>query len=212
MVFDGLVPSRLRGELTKSTNGCKTSGIRVIHQVVRRLRRALLRASAPQPESSFGTALAGLPTDLDLPHAADFRVVVEGRPRELRPRVQAEVYRIVREAVVNAHRHSGARNIEALIAYRPGQLRVSVRDNGCGIDPEGVHGLRRMGCGLQVMRGRADGLGARLRVRSRRAYGTEVELSVAARIAFEPDGRHGWTGGGLTGDTSNELLANSVFG
>ncbi len=64
-------------------------------------------------------------------------MVVEGRQRELKRSLRGEVYRIVQEAIVNAHRHSGAKDIETEIAYRPTELRIAVRDNGCGIDPDG---------------------------------------------------------------------------
>jgi signal transduction histidine kinase len=80
-----------------------------------------------------------------------FRVIVDGRPNELRPMVRDEVYRIGREAIVNAYRHFRARDIEALIEFRSTQLRVAVLDNGCGIGPDrlnwgpnGCRGLQRI--------------------------------------------------------------------
>jgi signal transduction histidine kinase len=146
-------------------------------------RRAVqgLRAS-PEHYASLGHALAGVPSDLGLPSGAGFRVVVEGRKRELRGAMLDEIYRIGREAIVNAHRHSRANQIEAEVEYRPSGLRIAVRDNGCGIDPQL---LRRSGhWGLQGMRERAERIGAQLRILSRVALGTEVELSVPSRVAF----------------------------
>jgi signal transduction histidine kinase len=133
---------------------------------------------------SLGQALAGVPEDLCLPSEVDFRVVVLGRQRELRPAVRDELYRIGREAIVNAYRHSRARHIETEIEYRPAELRIAVRDNGCGIDPEDLHWGRPGHWGLQGMRERAERIGARLRLLSKVALGTEVELCVPSRIAF----------------------------
>jgi len=139
--------------------------------------------SSPEHYPSLGHALAGVPNDLGLSLGSGFRVVVEGRQRELKAGLLDELYRIGREAIINAHRHSRANQIEAEIEYRSSELRIAVRDNGCGIDPQA---LRRSGhWGLQGMRERAERIGARLRILSRVALGTEVELCVPSRIAFK---------------------------
>jgi signal transduction histidine kinase len=134
---------------------------------------------------SLGQAFAGVPTELGLPAAVGFRVVVEGRERALSALPRDEVYRIGREAIVNAYRHSQAKHIETEIEYRSTELRISVRDNGRGIDPQELKWGRSGHWGLQGMRERAEQIGARLRVLSRVALGTEVELCVPGRIAFE---------------------------
>ena len=110
-------------------------------------------------------------------------MVVEGQKRELRAPLCDEIYRIGREAKVNALRHPRANHIEAEIDYRSTELRIAVRDNGCGIDPRLLH--RNGHWGLQGMRERAERIGARLRILSKVALGTEVELCVPSRLAFE---------------------------
>jgi signal transduction histidine kinase len=139
--------------------------------------------------SSLGQAFAGVPTELGLSSVVRFRVVVEGRERELGSLLRDEVYRIGREAIVNAYQHSRAKNIETAIEYRPTGLRVAVRDNGCGIDSEQLRKGRNRHWGLQGMREQAERIGARFRVLSRVALGTEVELCVPGRIAFEQRAR-----------------------
>ncbi len=52
----------------------------------------------------------------------------------MHPAVRDEVYCIGREAVTNAFRHSRATRIEVQLEYGFRELRVLVRDNGCGID------------------------------------------------------------------------------
>ena len=138
-----------------------------------------------QTSSSLGRALAGVPAELGAPPAIGFRVVVGGRQRALKASLREEVYRIGREAIVNAYRHSAAHDIEAEIEYWPTELRIAVRDNGCGIDPEKVQWSRNRHWGLRGMRERAEQIGARLRVMSRVKAGTEVVLCVPGRIAFE---------------------------
>jgi signal transduction histidine kinase len=136
--------------------------------------------------ASLGEAFARVPSDLGFPSPAGFRVVVLGREKELRVGLLEEVYRIGREAIVNACRHSRAKEIEAEVEYRPTELRIAVRDNGCGMGPQELEGGRRGHWGLDGMRERADRIGAQLRLWSRVALGTEVELCVPGWIAFEP--------------------------
>ena len=101
------------------------------------------------------------------------------------PFIRDEVYRIGREAVVNAFRHSHADNIEVEVKYAAKHLSVSVSDDGRGIDPEVLQSGRDGHWGLSGMRERAETIGARLTVRSRAAAGTEVELLVPGHVAFK---------------------------
>jgi signal transduction histidine kinase len=124
--------------------------------------------------------------------APEYRVVVIGEKRPLRPLMRDEVYRIGREALTNAFRHSRARKIEIELKYLAFHLRVLVRDDGRGMDAEIVQSGREGHWGLPGMRERAERIGAQLHVRSRVDAGTEVELTVPGYIAFE-DSRRFWT-------------------
>ena len=114
----------------------------------------------------------------------DVRVIVEGTPRQLHPLIRDEAYRIGREALANAFRHSHASKIEIELDYSPKHLRVLVRDDGAGIDPEVLHSGRDGHWGLAGMRERAENIGARLKVFSRANAGTEVELIIPSHVAF----------------------------
>ena len=50
--------------------------------------------------------------------------------------LQDEVYRITREEIPNAFQHADASHIEVEIRYDDDQLRLRIRDDGKGIDPE----------------------------------------------------------------------------
>ncbi|MBV8114297.1 MAG: hypothetical protein JO300_06115 [Silvibacterium sp.] len=115
----------------------------------------------------------------------DFRVVVEGESRDLHPILRDEVYRIAREATINAFRHSGAGRIKVEISYDRKQLRVRVQDNGKGIDTHFLDGGGREGhFGMPGMQERAKLAGGKLTVRSKLDSGTEVELTIPASIAY----------------------------
>jgi signal transduction histidine kinase len=135
--------------------------------------------------ASLGEAFARVPNDFGFPSATGFRVVVLGKEKELRAGLVDDVYRIGCEAILNACRHSQARDIEAEIEYRPTELRIAVRDNGCGIGPQDLDAGKRGHWGLQGMRERAERIGAGLHLWSRVTLGTEVELRVPGWVAFE---------------------------
>jgi signal transduction histidine kinase/ligand-binding sensor domain-containing protein len=132
--------------------------------------------------SALAKELAADQTSGDCP---DVRVQVEGTPRDLHPILRDEVYRIAAEALRNACRHSQARRIEVEIRYDEGQLRLRVRDDGKGIDPNVLDGDRPRGhWGLRGMRERANLVGGNLDVWSELDSGTEVELTVPASVAY----------------------------
>jgi signal transduction histidine kinase len=163
------------------------SALDAMHRVLEEGRNTVQGLRSPDERfPSLGHALADGPSELGLPSSADFRVVVEGRQRQLNSGLGVELYRIGREAIINAYRHSRAKQIEARIEYRFSELRIFVRDNGCGIDPQALE--RNGHWGLQGMRERAERIGARLRILSRVATGTEIELSVPSRVAFTQSG------------------------
>jgi signal transduction histidine kinase len=114
-----------------------------------------------------------------------FRLIVTGQPKLLKPAIQEQIFLIGREALINALRHSEASSIEAEVEYFPRQLRVLVRDNGCGMDPKLVTFSRHAHCGMVGMRERAAGIGAQFRIWSRLGAGTEVEISLPGRILAE---------------------------
>lgn len=120
------------------------------------------------------------------------RIIVQGKKRPMHPLIRDEIYRIGREALVNALRHSGANEIEVEIDYQASNVCVSIRDDGSGIDEQIVREGRAGHWGLSGMRERAGEIGARLRVWSRRAGGTEVQLTVPNDVAFSGRPRPSW--------------------
>jgi signal transduction histidine kinase/ligand-binding sensor domain-containing protein len=113
-------------------------------------------------------------------------VVVEGKPRNIDPGVREEICKIAREAFQNALTHGDAHDIESEIAFSNGFLRVRFRDDGVGIDEVVLkEGVRAGHWGLTGMKERAKRLRGQLNIWSKPGAGTEVELKVPARVAFE---------------------------
>jgi len=153
-----------------------------------------LRSSSDDPRK-LEQAFSRIPQELGDDKEVAYRVVVEGSPRPLHPVIRDEVYRIGREALVNAFRHAAAGSIEIQVEYTAAHLRVAVRDDGRGIDPHVLQGGRDGHWGLPGMRERAERIGAKLNLWSRLNAGTEVELLVPHEVAYQQqsvNGRMNW--------------------
>jgi signal transduction histidine kinase len=134
------------------------------------------------------TAFANWGNGMQKGTSCEFMVVVNGAVRPLDPVVSEELFKIGKEALSNAFRHSGAHSIEAELNYERSELRVCIRDDGAGIDPAILRQGHREGhFGLPGIRERAKKVGAQLDVWSRTGVGTEIELRVAAGIAYLSD-------------------------
>ena len=103
---------------------------------------------------------------------------VGGTLRPLPRQVENNLLRIGQEAVNNAVRHARAENVSVRLAFDATSVRLSVKDDGRGFDPE----LQENGAGghfgLVGMRERAREMGGEVRVGSSPGEGCEVEVNV----------------------------------
>ncbi len=123
----------------------------------------------------------------------NFKVVVEGIPRNLHPILRDEVYRLAAESLRNAFRHAAAQNVEVEIRYDEKYFRLRVRDDGKGIHPEVLRGPEPEGhYGLHGMRERAKLVGGKLTIWTELDNGTEIELNIPGASAYVKSTRPFW--------------------
>lgn len=84
-------------------------------------------------------------------------VQVAGPVDEAPPEAQRAAFRIAQEALLNVHRHAGARSVQLALSSAEGMLSVRVADDGCGLPDEPAIGL-----GIAGMRAQAAQSGGRL--------------------------------------------------
>jgi signal transduction histidine kinase len=156
-----------------------TEARELVGRQIQTLRR-LIAQMRPLALDSLGlnAALEDLGQHAHEAAGIEIEVLTEPLPR-LPTDTETSLYRVVQEALTNAVRHSGARRITIQTSARPGGLRISVSDDGCG---RPVHGFVP-GHGLTGMRERAEVLGADLDIVGRPGRGTEVRLSMAYGVA-----------------------------
>jgi signal transduction histidine kinase len=112
-------------------------------------------------------------------------LIVEGQSRSLKSSLRDDVYRIAREALRNAFRHSRSTAIESEIRYGQAGFSLRIRDNGIGLGLKQVSRVRRAHAGLPGMRHHAEAAGGTLAVWSEYGAGTEIDLNIPADLAYE---------------------------
>jgi signal transduction histidine kinase/ligand-binding sensor domain-containing protein len=180
-----LLPER-PGDAAKSLDSAMQVGDQAIGEgrdAVQNMR------SSSFDDRDLATSLSALGTELrkgiDPASKPEYRIVVEGKPRELTAVVRDEAYRIAREAVSNAYRHAKADHIETEVTFGDADFTIRVRDDGIGVDPEVLARGQRAGhWGLPGMRERSESFGGYLHVWSEGNAGTEVELRIPAHVAY----------------------------
>jgi signal transduction histidine kinase len=102
------------------------------------------------------------------------RLEVIGEPLALTPEVRLSFYRIAQEALHNVVRHAGADEAVVRLETTAEVVRLTIRDNGAGFDPQ--EAVRPTSLGLLSMQERAESIGATLTVVSRPGGGTAVMM------------------------------------
>jgi signal transduction histidine kinase len=108
---------------------------------------------------------------LDLPHD------LPARP--LPPDVRHNIFLIVKEALTNALKHAGGREVHVVAKVSGDTLEILVQDEGKGFDLASLAESRRNGLGN--MRRRAEAIGGGLDLRSAPGAGTTVRLVVTLK-------------------------------
>ena len=101
------------------------------------------------------------------------------RGLDLAPDVEAQVFRIVQEALTNVRKHSGARRAEVVFSVDEGRLEVAIADDGHGIGAP-TSERDRPHYGIQAMRERAESIGGTVEWVNPPGGGCRVRLAVGA--------------------------------
>ena len=93
---------------------------------------------------------------------------------KLPPDVQIAFYRIAQEALNNVAKHSRASRAQVKMRQKPDSVTLEIEDDGRGFDPAAVPVTH---LGLNIMRERAEGIGAKLEIVSAQGQPTRIIAS-----------------------------------
>jgi signal transduction histidine kinase len=100
----------------------------------------------------------------------------------LPPDMRHNIFLIIKEALTNALKHSGAREVQVQLKISGQTLEILVQDDGKGFDPESLADDERRN-GLRNMQRRAEAIRGKLELQS--TPGTAVRLLVDLQNGME---------------------------
>ena len=121
----------------------------------------------------LGSALSDYVRSVGRGSPLTVHLVLDEAPARLRVETETEPLRVAQEAITNARRHAGAHNLWVTCRVDPPRALIRVEDDGGG-----MKGRRNDSFGMDIMRERANRLGAVLSIRERAEGGTSVEVAV----------------------------------
>jgi signal transduction histidine kinase len=159
---------KLMSEMAKARESIQVAQADVRENVLS-LRTTLAGDSGLIPSLADFVEEFGIQTGID----ARFNSAVDQPPR-LSPLAEAQLVRIVQEALANVRKHAQAHCVRVELSGYDHSVRVTVTDDGIGFDsrPPQKH------FGLQMMRERAESVNGRLEIVSEPRSGTRVELTL----------------------------------
>jgi signal transduction histidine kinase len=168
--------------------------LRRLEEVGRTARASLAEArrvvSALRPEAledaTLASALDSLVRDFGAETGIAAGSTVNGEPRELEPAAEATLLRVAQEALANVRKHAGASKVALTLSYLDDSIRLDVRDDGLGFEPESAgrarDGRHAGGFGLTSMRDRLESHGGMLTIESAAGEGT----TIVAALPYSP--------------------------
>lgn len=138
-------------------------------------RRSVLDLrAAPLEGRTLAQALAALADDISHKDRVPVAYTATGGSHPLPLRLEAGLYRIAQEALTNAVRHAQARHIRLVLVTQPGEVQLTIEDDGRGFDAEQIPKDRY---GLIGLNERARLLGGTLELQSSPGEGTRVVVT-----------------------------------
>src|ERR1051325_4066696 len=109
----------------------------------------------------------------------DISVTVTGTERRVEPYLEVMLFRAIQELLGNAARHGQGTMVKVILDMGEDRIRVSVDDNGRGIDPDVVQ--QGTSLALKLIRERAEMLGGNFEMDSALGKGARILFAVPAR-------------------------------
>ncbi|EGV18396.1 ATP-binding protein [Thiocapsa marina] len=176
LLVAGARPERSRAVLAELRAGVDTA--------YRQLRELLTTFRLKMDDRGLNAALESTVAEYRKRGTTEIRLDNRLPASLLSPNEEIHVLQIVREALSNVIRHAGAANAVLRVSVGDPGIRVTLDDDGRGIDP---HIVRRGHYGLSIMRERAAGLGGDIEIAPGPRGGTRVRVTFPSRRTRDID-------------------------
>lgn len=150
-----------------------------LRALISELRPASLDELGAAPAIDALVARVAETSEVEVRSEVDLGLERERAGSRLSPELEVTIYRVVQEALNNVIKHSGAASIDLRVIEAGGRVTVTVRDDGCGFDPDS----NRRGFGLLGMRERVSLVDGTLEIVSSPGEGTEIRAELPVSTA-----------------------------
>ncbi|WP_342618236.1 response regulator [Rhodoferax sp. GW822-FHT02A01] len=151
----------------------------LVDQAIQGVRNVAGNLRPPVLDMGLVPAIEWLCRDFMRRAGVECRLYQGGEPIPLDDERSVVIFRIVQEALTNASRYASARTVDVELDSSEDVLRLVVRDDGQGFDPDATVGHRSFG--LLGMRERALALGGRMELVSAPGKGTCISVTIPMR-------------------------------
>ncbi|MCS6847255.1 MAG: ATP-binding protein [Anaerolineae bacterium] len=153
-----------------------------LREAERELRRTLRNMAPMQTERGLIQPLEEMFRDFSARYHLPVHYNLSPDADALLGRTQRhELYRVLREALTNAHKHAQASQVWVALWATDGRVHFEVRDDGIGFDPDRAPSESQAHFGLRAMRDRIELIGGELTIRSAAGAGTVISGFVPAQ-------------------------------
>ena len=139
-----------------------------LHSIAFALRPRILE------DLGLGAALRSLAAQTMESDSVQVVLTIEGEGQQLDEAVELTIFRIVQEALTNVRKHARARQAWVRVTYGSPELRVTIEDDGVGLDTLNMTPRRQSGLGLVGMFERLEAHGGSLEIGGREVGGVRL--------------------------------------
>ncbi len=173
------VARQMVGEQPTQAQARIQTAMQTLNTTVEDIRRYIFDLRAAEQSRELESVLESLVREVRLDTLVEASLEVVGqRCCILSPQQSSNIAQIAREALSNVVRHAGATQVTVNLSYLGTQTRLSVADNGRGMELDGLENGYKAGHGLANMRSRALLLGGTLEIESEPRRGFRLVVTI----------------------------------
>ena len=172
-----------RGETEKLTNTLQAN-YRTLSDAYVDARQAIDNLRRV-PTNNLRDWIGQVAADFEQVNSQKVNLVIEEFSSEYPINIQAQLIRIVQEALSNVRKHSGATSVSITGNHTPDSYLIEIKDNGRGFSPQDNNADGSSHYGLRGMRERSESIGADFQIISQAGQGTCISVRVPLPIKEE---------------------------
>lgn len=183
LAFLKLNTAQMRGLLSQGNLGRLEEALKQQHQVLAEIyleTRQVMDNLRLRPQEDMNVWIRQVTENFAQSTGLEVRCSLPAKAPELPLEVQAQILRIVQEALNNVRKHAHASKVWVTLNAWHQDWVLEIGDDGVGFSPEDVPRFSQHG--LRGMRERAELIGAEFQVISKPYQGTIIRLQVPSRI------------------------------